>query len=255
MPERIDVVLGEAGVLPIAVAVDRGLSVSRDAPVIVDLAGPGLGLADAPGAAEAVDPGADAPRFAVALRPTAAGELTAKVRIRLRPVRGAGVPAARRAPRGEGDRRSGSGAGFVARGPRRPPERRKPADRHGFGRPGRAAAVQGRTPRTPGLSRPWTEISAVAPGPRRTTPDRPAISRVDSCHAPSRLQQVVSFGIPSTAAAATVVIAALLSPGSPGSPRPPRRRGRALATPVETPTAGTRSTSCSRWTPPARWSG
>jgi len=84
VPERIDVVLGEAGVLPIAVAVDRGLSVSRDAPVIVDLAGPGLGLKRTRlGRAEAVDPGADAPRFAVALRPTAAGELTAKVRIRL----------------------------------------------------------------------------------------------------------------------------------------------------------------------------
>ena len=74
VPERIDVVLGEAGVLPIAVAVDRGLSVSRDAPVIVDLAGPGLGLKRTRlGRAEAVDPGADAPRFAVALRPTAAG--------------------------------------------------------------------------------------------------------------------------------------------------------------------------------------
>jgi hypothetical protein len=84
VPERIDVVLGEAGVLPIAVAVDRGLAVSRDAPVIVDLAGPGLGLRRTRlGRADAVDPGADAPRFAVALRPTAAGELVAKVRIRL----------------------------------------------------------------------------------------------------------------------------------------------------------------------------
>ena len=84
VPERIDVVLGEAGVLPIAIAVDRGLSVSRDAPVIVDLAGPGLGLRRPRlGRADAVDPGADAPRFAVALRPTAAGELIARVRIRL----------------------------------------------------------------------------------------------------------------------------------------------------------------------------
>jgi hypothetical protein len=84
VPERIDVVLGEAGMLPIAIAVDRGLTVSRDAPVIVDLAGPGLGLRRTRlGRADAVDPGADAPRFAVALRPTAAGELAAKVRIRL----------------------------------------------------------------------------------------------------------------------------------------------------------------------------
>jgi hypothetical protein len=84
VPERIEVALGEAGVLPIAVAVDRGLAVSRDAPVIVDLAGPGLGLRKTRlGRADAVDPGADAPRFAVALRPAAAGELPIKVRIRL----------------------------------------------------------------------------------------------------------------------------------------------------------------------------
>ena len=36
---------------------------------------------------------------------------------------------------------------------------------------------------------------------------------------PSRLQSVVSFGIPSTAAV-TVVVAALLSPGGPGAPKP-----------------------------------
>ena len=84
IPERIELVLGEPGVLPIAIAVDRGLTVSRDAPVIVDLAGPGLGLKKTRlGRADAVDPGADAPRFAVALRPQAAGELAVKVRIRL----------------------------------------------------------------------------------------------------------------------------------------------------------------------------
>jgi len=56
---------------------------------------------------------------------------------------------------------------------------------------------------------------------------------------PSRLQQVVSFGIPSTAAAATVAIAVLLSPGSPGSPPTPEApRPGPLATPVETPDGG-----------------
>ena len=70
VPERVDAVAGEAGTLPIAIAVDRGLSVSRDAPVIVDLAGAGLGLKKTRlGRADAVDPGADAPRFAVPLRP------------------------------------------------------------------------------------------------------------------------------------------------------------------------------------------
>jgi hypothetical protein len=84
IPERIDAVAGEAGVLPIAIAVDRGLAVSKDAPVIVDLAGAGLGIKKTRlGRADAVDPGADAPRFAVPLRPPAAGELAVKVRIRL----------------------------------------------------------------------------------------------------------------------------------------------------------------------------
>jgi len=84
IPERVELVLGEAGVLPIAIAVDRGLAVSRDAPVIVELAGAGLGLKKARlGRADAVDPGADAPRFAVALRPAAAGDFPVRVRIRL----------------------------------------------------------------------------------------------------------------------------------------------------------------------------
>jgi hypothetical protein len=84
VPERVEVVLGEAGALPIAIAVDRGLTVSRDAPVIVDLAGAGLGLKKTRlGRADAVDPGADAPRFAVALRPPAAGDFSVKVRIRM----------------------------------------------------------------------------------------------------------------------------------------------------------------------------
>lgn len=49
---------------------------------------------------------------------------------------------------------------------------------------------------------------------------------------PSRLQHVASFGIPSTAAAATVAIAALLSPGS--APPAPSERPGPLATPTET---------------------
>jgi hypothetical protein len=84
IPDRVDVVLGEAGVLSIAIAVDRGLAVSKDAPVIVDLAGPGLGIKKPRlGRADAVDPGADAPRFAVPLRPPAAGDFAVKVRLRL----------------------------------------------------------------------------------------------------------------------------------------------------------------------------
>lgn len=83
IPERVDLVLGESGVLSIAIAVDRGLSISKDAPVIVELAGAGLGIRKTRlGRADAVDPGADAPRFAVPLRPPAAGELVVKIRLK-----------------------------------------------------------------------------------------------------------------------------------------------------------------------------
>jgi hypothetical protein len=84
VPERVEVMAGEAGALPIAIAVDRGLSVSRDAPVIVDLSGAGLGIKKTRlGRADAVDPGADAPRFSVPLRPPAAGDFAVKIRIKL----------------------------------------------------------------------------------------------------------------------------------------------------------------------------
>lgn len=55
---------------------------------------------------------------------------------------------------------------------------------------------------------------------------------------PSRLQSAASFGIPSTAAAATVVIAALLSPGSGSPPPVPVVGPGPLATPVEPAGAG-----------------
>ena len=84
VPDRVELVLGQSGVLPIAIAVDRGLTISRDAPVIVDLAGAGLGIKKTRlGRADAVDPGADAPRFAVPLRPPAAGDFAVKIRIKL----------------------------------------------------------------------------------------------------------------------------------------------------------------------------
>lgn len=85
IPERVEVTLGEPGTLPIAIAVDRGLVISKDAPVIVDVAAatgvtprkPRLGRADA------VDPEADAPRFAVPLKATATGEHVVQIRLRM----------------------------------------------------------------------------------------------------------------------------------------------------------------------------
>ena len=85
VPERVELALGERGTLPIAIAVDRGLTVSRDAPVIVDVVLP-AGVTTRKtrlGRADAVDPEADAPRFAMALEATGAGEHVVALRLRL----------------------------------------------------------------------------------------------------------------------------------------------------------------------------
>ena len=84
VPERVEVATGATVQLPIAIAVDRGLTVSKDGPVIVDV------VADAGITvkkrrllrADAVDPEADAPRFAVAVRGDAAGDVVVKLRVR-----------------------------------------------------------------------------------------------------------------------------------------------------------------------------
>jgi len=84
VPERVELVAGEAGTLPIAISVDRGLAISKDAGLVLDLAPEGavevrrkrLGRADA------VDPDADSPRFAVALRADAAGDFRVRMHLR-----------------------------------------------------------------------------------------------------------------------------------------------------------------------------
>ena len=85
VPERVEVALDAAGTLPIAIAVDRGLAISKDAPVILDVVAAGGVTVRKPrlGRADAVDPGADAPRFAVPLKATGAGEHVVKVRLRM----------------------------------------------------------------------------------------------------------------------------------------------------------------------------
>jgi hypothetical protein len=82
--DRVELVPGASGTIAIAIAVDRGLTVSRDAAVIVDLApDPGVTVKRRRlGRPEAVDPEADAPRFAASVRGDAAGDHPVKVRIR-----------------------------------------------------------------------------------------------------------------------------------------------------------------------------
>ena len=82
--ERLEVAAGATGQLTVSLAVDRGLSVSRDAEVIVDLdAAAGVGLRKKRlGRRDAVDPDADAPRFAIPLRGEAPGDHPVRLRLR-----------------------------------------------------------------------------------------------------------------------------------------------------------------------------
>jgi hypothetical protein len=82
--ERVDVAVGATAPLTVAIAVDRGLTVSRDADVIVDL-DPEAGLAIKKkrlGRRDAVDPDADAPRFAVNVRGDAPGDHRVRLHVR-----------------------------------------------------------------------------------------------------------------------------------------------------------------------------
>jgi hypothetical protein len=84
VPERVELAAGATGTLAVDVALDRGQTISKDAALVLDLAPDGgvslrhrrLGRGDA------VDPDADAPRFAIPLRGEAAGEFTLKLHLR-----------------------------------------------------------------------------------------------------------------------------------------------------------------------------
>jgi hypothetical protein len=84
VPERVELTSGGTGTLPIELAIDRGQTVSKDAGLVLDVAPEGgvsvkrrrLTRVDA------VDPDADAPRFAVPLRAEATGDFTLKLHLR-----------------------------------------------------------------------------------------------------------------------------------------------------------------------------
>jgi hypothetical protein len=84
IPDRIELGVGAGGTLPIAIAVDRGLAISKDTALIIDLA-PDAGLAIKKhrlGRGDAADPEADAPRFAVPVKADTAGDHAVKLHIR-----------------------------------------------------------------------------------------------------------------------------------------------------------------------------
>lgn len=84
IPERIEVVAGTGGALPISIQIDRGQRISKDAAIILDLApDSAVGIKRRRlGRADAVDPDAEAPRFAVALRTDTPGDFSMRVRLR-----------------------------------------------------------------------------------------------------------------------------------------------------------------------------
>ena len=84
VPERIEVAAGATAPLSIAIVVDRGLTVSKDAAVIVDLA-PEDGATIKKrrlGRADAVDPDADAPHFTVQVRGENVGDHPVTVHVK-----------------------------------------------------------------------------------------------------------------------------------------------------------------------------
>ena len=82
--DKVELVSGASGTIALSLAVDRGLTVSRDADVIVDVAtDPGVTVRKKRlGRRDAVDPEADAPRFAIPVKADADGEHVVKLRVR-----------------------------------------------------------------------------------------------------------------------------------------------------------------------------
>lgn len=83
VPERVEIVAG-TGTLPIAITLERGRMVSRDAGLVLDLS-PDAGISVKRrrlGWGDAIDPDEDAPRFAVPLRAEAAGDFTVRLHLR-----------------------------------------------------------------------------------------------------------------------------------------------------------------------------
>jgi hypothetical protein len=84
IPERIELTPGTSGTLPITITVDRGRTISKDAGITLDLAPEGSVSVKKRRLArtDAVDPEADAPRFAVPVRAEGAGDFALKVHVR-----------------------------------------------------------------------------------------------------------------------------------------------------------------------------
>lgn len=83
VPARLEVSAGSVGTLPIAIAVERGQTISRDADLILDLAPePGVSIKRRRlGRADAVDPNDEMPRYAVPISVARAGDFAIKLHL------------------------------------------------------------------------------------------------------------------------------------------------------------------------------
>jgi hypothetical protein len=84
IPDKLELVAGAPGTLGVAIAIDRGQQISRDAALILDLApDPGVAIKKRRlGRGDAVDPEAESPRFAIPVRVDATGQTNVAVRVR-----------------------------------------------------------------------------------------------------------------------------------------------------------------------------
>jgi hypothetical protein len=84
VPERVELAMAGTGTLPLAITLDHGRTVSKDAGLVLDLS-PDSGVSVKRrrlGRSDAIDPDEAAPRFAIPLRAEAAGDFTIKLHLR-----------------------------------------------------------------------------------------------------------------------------------------------------------------------------
>ncbi|MDB4954529.1 MAG: hypothetical protein JWO36_2098 [Myxococcales bacterium] len=84
VPDRLEIQSGTSGSLVVSLAIDRGLAISKDAAIILDLAPEGALAVKRRrlGRADAVDPDAEAPRFQVAVHADVPGDFALKLHLR-----------------------------------------------------------------------------------------------------------------------------------------------------------------------------
>ena len=83
VPEHLDFAVGD-GSLPIAIQIERGQNISKDAGLTLDIA-PDAGIVVKRrrlARTDAIDPDEDSPRFAIPLHGDAAGDFTLKLHLR-----------------------------------------------------------------------------------------------------------------------------------------------------------------------------